>query len=187
MKKFWSLTGKIHLVPEQLLEFLNENGFYNYRESYETTTKLIRKQKNILNLVSIDDIKRFIWDYVNTQEFEDSNEKCQVLDLIFNLILTNQKVAVLKILDNLKFIEDSKEFAVVYFRNGPFIINKDGVEKIWGEIPVYIWRSQIIDFHFNDIGRHRLSKWCFESFLKNISRDRITGELNEDNYNSLNL
>jgi hypothetical protein len=185
MKKFWSLTGKIHLVPEQLLEFLNENGFYNYRESYETTTKLIRKQKNVLNHVSIDEIKSFICEYVNTQEFEDPNEKRQVIELIFNLILTKQKLAVLKILDNLKFIEDTNEYAVVYFENGPFKINKDGIEIIWGEIPVYIWRSQIIDFHFNDIGIHRLSKWCFESFLKNISRDRITGELNEDNYNSL--
>ena len=184
MKIFWNLNGKIHLVPEQLLEFLNENGFFNYRESYETTTKLIRKQKNILNHVSINEIKRFIWDYVNTQEFEDSNEKCQVLDLIFNLILTNQKVAVLKILDNLRFIEDSKEYAVVYFKKGPFVIDKSRVQKIGGQIPL-IWRSQIINFHFNNIERYRLSKWSFNSFLRNISRDRITGEPNEDNYNSL--
>ena len=186
MKKFWSLnSGKIHLVPEQILEFLNENGFYNYRDSCEGAPFLIKKEANILYCVSIDDLKRFMWDYVNSQEFEDANEKSLVLDQLFNYPFNKQKIAVLKILESLVFIEDTKEYSFVYFLNGPILITKEGPSRIEGRIPVHIWRSQIIKFCFEYFRYPQVPQGCFHDFLKNISRDRITGELNEGHFNSL--
>ena len=162
--KFWTKSekGTINLVHYLFKEFLELNGFYKFAPHDSKKYMFVKVSNNLINKASEEEIKDFVLDHLKGVE-----------DLsIYNFFADKTryfKEDFLSLLDtvNIYFVEDTKDYSHLYFRNCAVRVTKDDVEPIdYVDLGGYVWQDQVIDrdFDFCDT-----TDCDFKRFVSNIS------------------
>lgn len=162
--KFWTKSekGTINLVHYLFKEFLELNGFYKFAPHDSNKYMFVKVYNNLINKASEEEIKDFVLDHLKTVE-----------DLsIYNFFAEKTKYFkedFLSLLDtvNIYFVEDTKDYSHIYFRNCAVRVTKDVIEPIdYVDLGGYVWKDQVIDrdFEFCDT-----TDCDFKQFISNIS------------------
>jgi len=162
--KFWTKSekGTINLVHYLFKEFLELNGFYKFAPHDSNKYMFVRVSNNLINKASEEEVKDFVLDHLKTVE-----------DLsIYNYFADKTryfKEDFLSLLDtvNIYFVEDTKDYSHIYFRNCAVRVTKDVIEPIeYVDLGGYVWKDQVIerDFEFCDT-----TECDFKQFISNIS------------------
>lgn len=144
-KTFWYFTGRgaIKVDYLSLKLFLESNGFFKYRFNPEDIS-FIRIIHNVVKIVTVDDIRDFVLDYLMKNEHEQA----------YNLFAESSKfgknyIAFLE-LKKPKFIRDTKDTSWVFFKNTAVKIQASGMELVhYIDLDGYIWERQLIDRDFS--------------------------------------
>ena len=162
--KFWTKSekGTINLVHYLFKEFLELNGFYKFAPHDSKKYMFVRVSNNLINKASEEELKDFVLDHLKTLD-----------DLsIYNFFADKTryfKEDFLSLLDtvNIYFVEDTKDYSHIYFRNCAVRVTKDAIEPIeYVDLGGYVWKDQVIerDFEFCDT-----TDCDFKQFISNIS------------------
>jgi len=191
VQKFWEVkenkdgSFKINIIHDDFTEFLfREGGFQLY--FYEPSSKeyrLIRVQDGLVEDSSIEDVKKFVMDYIDSlpgnfdgitqRDLRQSIKRGHSAYFSTGLIefLPRSKV---------QFLTDDKDTCYFPFRNGVVKITKDTISLLnYGDIKKCIWKRQLINFdiRIEDLPDFKGKARCeYEHFLININggdRDRL--------------
>jgi ribosomal protein S25 len=166
IKRFWlkSEKGNISLVHYLFKEFLQHNGFYKFAPHGSMKYMLVKVTNNLIEKASEEEVKDFVLGYL--EELDDLS--------IYNYFADKTryfKEDFLSLLDtvDVHFVEDTKEFSFIYFRNCALKVCIDEVIMVdYVDLDGYVWKDQVIDrdFEFCDI-----TECDFKKFIRNISGD----------------
>ena len=166
IKRFWlkSEKGTISLVHYLFKEFLQHNGFYKFAPHDSDKYMLVKVTNNLIEKASEEEVKDFILGYL--EGLDDLS--------IYNFFADKTryfKEDFLSLLDtvDVHFVEDTKEFSFIYFRNCALKVAVDEVIMVdYIDLDGYVWKDQVIDrdFEFCDI-----TDCDFKKFVRNISGD----------------
>jgi hypothetical protein len=139
IKPFWTNDRRIRIVPILFQQFLQSHGYFKYYVD-GTNSILVRAQSNILEIVSVEQIKDFVLNYLrDVKEFEVWNH-CAESAKVF----TDQYLAMLDEI-NVELLKDTKTTAFVPFSNGVVKITKAKIELLsYVDIDGFIWKGQIV-------------------------------------------
>lgn len=167
IKKFWNKSdkGAISIVHYLYKEFLQREGFYKY--SYHGSDKymFVKVTNNLIDKASEEQVKDFVLGYL--EGFDDLT--------VYNFFADKTrffKEDFLSLLDtvDVHFVEDTKMFSYIYFRNSVVKVYSDKVDTVdYVDLDGYVWRDQVIDrdFAFCDV-----TDCDFKKFIRNISGDK---------------
>lgn len=166
IKRFWvkSKKGTISLVHYLFKEFLQHNGFYKFAPHNSMKYMLVKVTNNLIEKGSEEEVKDFVLGYL--EDLDDLS--------IYNYFADKTryfKEDFLSLLDtvDVHFVEDTKEFSFIYFRNCALKVCIDEVIMVdYVDLDGYVWRDQVIDrdFEFCDI-----TDCDFKRFIRNVSGD----------------
>lgn len=161
--KFWTKNdkGTIKIVHILFKHFLEENGFYKFNPEGSKNYVFVRVTNNLIDHTSEKEIKDFILNYL-----------LDVDDLsIYNYFAENTRYfreEFLTLLNSIDvyFIEDDKDTAYLYYKNGAVKVTYEGLLLIdYLDIGGYVWKDHVIDRVFIECQ----PKGCdYRSFITNI-------------------
>ena len=161
--KFWTKNdkGTIKIVHILFKHFLEENGFYKFNPEGSKNYVFVRVTNNLIDHTSEKEIKDFILNYL-----------LDVDDLsIYNYFAENTRYfreEFLTLLNSIDvyFIEDDKDTAYLYYKNGAVKVTHEGILLIdYLDIGGYVWKDHVIDRVFIECQQ----KGCdYRSFITNI-------------------
>ena len=124
--------------------FLEENGFYKFNPQGSKNYVFVRVTNNLIDHTSEKEIKVYILEYL--QDMDDLS--------IYNYFAENTRyfreefLALLSSID-VYFIEDDKDTAYLYYKNGAVKVTHDATTLIdYLDIGGYVWKSNVIDRTF---------------------------------------
>ncbi|MEW6004964.1 MAG: PriCT-2 domain-containing protein [Stygiobacter sp.] len=174
-KSFWHITeGKVSIIRNLLIEFLEEEGFgkiflgkdYIY---IQVTNNIVREVTTVI-------IKDFVLEYVN--EISDPGLKNLVREIIIKTaknLFSDATLECLKTLE-LDYVEDSKDKVLFFFKNCFVVVTEtDVVTRNFEELKGCIWERQLIKRDFFKTSTDS----DFKQFVKNVCRN------NEQRINAL--
>ncbi|MGA1702649.1 MAG: BT4734/BF3469 family protein [Methylophilaceae bacterium] len=166
IKRFWlkSDRGSISIVHYLFKEFLQHNGFYKFAPHGSMKYMLVKVTNNLIEKASEEEVKDFVLGYL--EGLEDLS--------VYNFFADKTrffKEDFLSLLDtvDVHFVEDTKTFSFIYFRNCALKVSVDDVIMVdYVDLDGYVWKDQIIDrdFQFCDI-----TDCDFKQFVSNVSGD----------------
>ena len=166
IKRFWlkSERGAISLVHYLFKEFLQHNGFYKFAPHDSKKYMLVKVTNNLIEKASEEEVKDFVLGYL--EGLEDLS--------IYNFFADKTryfKEDFLSLLDtvDVHFVEDTKEFSFIYFRNCALKVCVDDIVMVdYVDLDGYVWKDQVIDrdFEFCEV-----TDCDFKQFVRNISGD----------------
>lgn len=166
VKRFWikSDKGSISLVHYLFKEFLQDKGFYKFAPHNSNKYMFVKVTNNLIDRTSEEEVKDLVLKYL--EGFDDLT--------IYNFFADKTryfKEDFLSLLDtvDVHFVQDTKEFSFIYFRNCAIKVSVNDVSKVdYVDLDGYVWRDQVIDrdFEFCDI-----TDCDFKKFISNISGD----------------
>jgi hypothetical protein len=169
IRPFWVQEKRVKIIPILFQQFLQSHGFFKYYIDSNSSI-LVRAQSNILEIISVEQIKDFVLNYLrDAREFEVWNH-CAESSKIF----TEQYLAMLDEI-NVELLKDTKTAAYVPFINGVVKVTKAKIELLsYVDIEGFIWKGQIVprEYHKAD------TKTDFKDFVAKIcdnDDDRISG------------
>lgn len=166
LEKFWTKSekGAISVVHFLFKEFLEQNGFYKFAPHGSDKYMFVKVTNNLIDKASEEEIKDFTLNHLKT--FDDLS--------IYNYFADKTrffKEDFLSMLDtvSIHFVEDTKDFSFIYFRNFALKVSRDNVEPIdYVDLGGYVWRDQVIDRDWKQV---EVAKCDFKKFIHNISDD----------------
>ena len=169
--KFWTKSDKgvIKIIHILFKNFLEENGFYKFNPEGSRSYVFVRVTNNLIDHTSEKEIKDFILNYL--LDMDDHT--------IYNYFAENTRyfreefLTLLSSID-VYFIEDTKNTAYLYYKNGAVKVTHDNVLSIdYLDLGGYVWKDHVIDRTFVKCE----STYCdYKSFISNIcgtKEDRI--------------
>jgi len=164
VSRFWTKSekGTINIVHYLFKEFLELNGFYKYAPHDSEKYEFVRVSNNLINKASEEEVKDFTLNHLFA--FDDLS--------VYNFFADKTrffKEDFLSFLDtvNIHFVEDTKLYSHIYFKNCALRVTKDKIEPIdYVDLDGYVWSDQVInrDFVFCD------DLECdFKRFVSNLS------------------
>jgi hypothetical protein len=141
---FWTKSdkGKITMSPYEFSNFLEGNGYSQYKPFNGDKYVFIQQRSNFLHNVLEVDIKKFVLnDYL--RQLDDKS--------IFNFFASNTKFFKGDFLDLLpettvETMRDTPTTAHLYYKNCVVIVTKDGVETVdYADFGSLVWADQVID------------------------------------------
>ena len=161
---FWTKSDKgvVTLVHYDLKRFLEEHGYRKYVPEGNKGFIFVRINQNLIEMCTEDDIKDFVLNHILTN-FQDLS--------VYNFFADKTRFFredFLSMLDsvNIYFVEDTKDEAYLYYRNGVVKVTKDATVLLnYEDLGGYIWADQVIqrDFIFCP------SDECdYKQFIRNI-------------------
>jgi hypothetical protein len=161
--KFWSKTekGSISVVHFLFKEFLETNGFYKFAPHGSSKYMFVRVENNLIKKTTEDEIKDFVLEFL--QNIDDLS--------IYNFFADKTRffkedfLSLLGVV-NIYFVEDTKEFSHIYFKNCAVKVTKDNIEPIeYVDLDGYVWHDQVIDrdFDFCDT-----TECDYKKFISNV-------------------
>jgi hypothetical protein len=161
---FWTKSDKgvVTLIHYDLKRFLEENGYRKYVPEGNKGFIFVRINQNLIEMCSEDDIKDFVLNHILTN-FQDLS--------VYNFFADKTRFFredFLSMLDSISiyFVEDTKDEAYLYYRNGVVKVTKNEVILLnYEDLGGYIWSDQVIqrDFIFCP------SDECdYKTFIRNI-------------------
>lgn len=164
--KFWTKSdrGTVNIVHFLFKEFLETNGFYKFSPHDSGRHIFVRVSNNLINKASEEEVKDFVLNHL--KGLDDLS--------IYNYFADKTrffKEDFLSLLETVKihFVEDTKDFSYIYFRNCAIKVTKDKVESIdYVDLGGYVWNDQVIDrdFEFCDD-----TECDFKKFISRVSNE----------------
>jgi hypothetical protein len=169
---FWSYDdGKIRINIEDMIEFINDSGFYvHYPNEKPDNYIFIKIENNILRAVDTREIKKAVLDFVL--------QKKQTA--IYNLLNERTKYWTDKFLNVLPSISphilrDTRTVSYIPTPSGVYKITKEHVQKIdYVDLTEgYVWNTQITKKDFKYIGQKEAYEGDFYKFVKNVAGEDL--------------
>lgn len=164
--KFWHVSekGSITLIHYLFKEFLESKGFYKFSQHGSSKYAFVKVTNNLIKTASEEEIKDYVLKYL--QGLSDFS--------VYNFFADKTrffKEDFLSMLDtvNVHFVQDTKYFSYIYFRNCAVKVSAETVEKVdYIDLDGYVWNDQIIDrdFEYCDV-----TNCDFKKFISNIAGD----------------
>ena len=155
--------GRVGLSHFRLKRFLQEHGFFKYMPKGANVFTLIRKDRNLIDEVTKDDIKDFVLGYIE-HDIQD--------EAVFNYFAERTKIFkedFLSMLDtiSLQFVEDDKHTSYFFYNNCALRVTVDNVEICdYIDLAGYVWRRHQIDRDYISCPKGVCD---YEKFIRNIS------------------
>ena len=161
---FWTKSdkGMVSLVHYDLKVFLEEHGYRKYVPEGNKGFIFVRINQNLIEMCTEDDMKDFVLNHILTN-FQDLS--------VYNFFADKTRFFredFLSMLDSVSiyFVEDTKDEAYLYYKNGVVKVTKDSKTLLnYEDLGGYIWADQVIqrDFIFCP------SDDCdYKQFIRNI-------------------
>jgi hypothetical protein len=161
---FWSKSDKgvVSLIHYDLKRFLEEHGYRKYVPDGNKGFIFVRINQNLIEMCTEDDMKDFVLNHILTN-FQDLS--------VYNFFADKTRFFredFLSMLDSVSiyFVEDTKDEAYLYYKNGVVKVTKDSKTLLnYEDLGGYIWADQVIqrDFIFCQ------SDDCdYKQFIRNI-------------------
>jgi hypothetical protein len=161
---FWTKSDKgvVSLVHYDLKRFLEEHGYRKYVPEGNKGFIFVRINQNLIEMCTEDDMKDFVLNHILTN-FQDLS--------VYNYFADKTRFFredFLSMLDSVSiyFVEDTKDEAYLYYKNGVVKVTKDSKTLLnYEDLGGYIWADQVIqrDFIFCP------SDDCdYKQFIRNI-------------------
>jgi len=172
--KFWTKNDKgvIKIVHILFKSFLEENGFYKFNPEGSKSYVFVRVTNNLIDHTSEKEIKDFILNHL--LEVDDAT--------VYNYFAEHTRyfreefLTLLSSID-VYFIEDNKDTAYLYYKNGAVKVTHNNLTHIdYLDLGGYVWKDHVIDRTFvvcetNDCD--------YKTFISNICASK------KDNINSM--
>ena len=168
IKKFWAKSdrGAISIVHYLFKEFLQNEGFYKFAPHNSKRYEFVKVTHNLIDKASEEQIKDFTLGFL--EGLDDLS--------VYNFFADKTrffKEEFLSLLDtvDVHFVQDTKDFSFIYFRNCALKVSKDKIDMVdYIDLDGYVWRDQVIDrdFEFCDI-----TDCDFKKFISNICGDDL--------------
>ena len=162
--KFWSINSKgvVSLIHYLFKEFLQNKGFYKYAPHDSQKYMFVKVTHNLIQPTTEESVKDTVLGYL--QELDDLS--------VYNFFADKTrffKEDFLSLLDtvDVHFVEDTKDFSFIYFKNCAIKVCKDDIIKVdYVDLNGFVWHDQVVDrdFNFCDI-----TDCDFKRFISNIS------------------
>lgn len=178
---FWWVDdkGKHSLIYHKFHGFLEDNGFFRIRlsDGDDAQYKYVRIQDNIVEIVDKATIKNFVNDYLSF-DISAQNFMKRGSDTYFS----PGKLDYLKLVE-LKILEDTKNAAFYFFKNGIVQVTKSKIKLVdYKDLGKFqVWKSSIIDFNIK-LGINEKSE--IESFFEKTS---TFGDNKDRNFRNLDF
>jgi hypothetical protein len=161
---FWAKSDKgvVSLIHYDLKRFLEEHGYRKYVPEGNKGFIFVRINQNLIEMCTEDDMKDFVLNHILTN-FQDLS--------VYNFFADKTRFFredFLSMLDSVSiyFVEDTKDEAYLYYKNGVVKVTKDTKTLLnYEDLGGYIWADQVIqrDFIFCP------SDDCdYKQFIRNI-------------------
>jgi len=144
--QFWTKNDKgvIKIVHILFKQFLEENGFFKFNPEGSKNYVFVKVTNNLIDHTSEKEIKDFILNYL--LEVDDLS--------VYNYFAEHTRYfreEFLTLLNSIDvyFIEDNKDTAYLYYKNGAVKVKHDSVTKIdYLDLGGYVWNDHVIDRNF---------------------------------------
>lgn len=145
-KTFWTKNEKGAIRIEHILfkHFLEDSGFYKYCPEGSRNYVFVKVTNNLIDHAGEKEIKDFVLNHL--LELDDIS--------VYNYFADNTRffkeefLSMLSTID-VYFIEDTKDTAYLYYRNGAVKITKDDITSIdYLDLGGYVWKDHVIDRNF---------------------------------------
>lgn len=172
---FWHVAdpvkGIIKFHLEKFINWLEGCGYFKHLLA-DGNFILININNNIVSQVYRHDIRRFLFDYINSLPFEFDNiyrtqlqewffshEKKIISENTFELLTTKQ----------IDFFKDNKTTASIFFKNTIVLVDNDNISNLsYDNFEGYIWNNQIIQRDFELKEAFKDGYGMFETFIIDI-------------------
>ena len=144
--QFWTKNDKgvIKIVHILFKQFLEENGFFKFNPEGSKNYVFVKVTNNLIDHTSEKEIKDFILNYL--LEVDDLS--------VYNYFAEHTRyfreefLTLLSSID-VYFIEDNKDTAYLYYKNGAVKVKHDSVTRIdYLDLGGYVWSDHVIDRNF---------------------------------------
>ncbi|MGM0582855.1 MAG: hypothetical protein ACQETL_19420 [Bacteroidota bacterium] len=171
---FWNGAGVI--IPSLLYKFLEKQGFGLYYPKQSDTKSanpvVVKVTGNLVSEVSETYLKQCAKAYILDKTEEDGKSDA-IIDSLHSKIglFGNKNQKLLTPLD-LEFIEDSKDAAYLFFKNGIVEITSAEIQlKQYADFDGHVWEKNIIDHEFSPATFEELKNSCdFMHFLHDVTK-----------------
>lgn len=163
---------EIKIDQSALVDFWHFLGYGKRYEFGSQTSTIVRRQGNVLERVSTEQIKDVNLRYVETLSSPFQDEILAGLRKGANVYFSRYLVECLPVLDG-EFLHDDRYTAHFFFRNAWVRVTAAGVEaSSYETLPGFIWKDQIMqrDFHPVDFSDQAFLEAEFGRFLWNVVR-----------------
>jgi len=162
--QFWTKSDKgvVKIVPIFFKEFLETNGFHKFNPTGSKSFVFVKVTDNLIDHTSDKEIKDFVLQYLlKLDDYSIYNYFAESTRFFRDEFLTLLSSA------DVHFIEDDKDNAYLYYRNGAVQVKHGEVKIIdYLDLGGYVWKDHVIDREFNVCD----TKDCdYSKFIFNIS------------------
>jgi hypothetical protein len=162
--QFWTKNDKgvIKIIPIFFKEFLETNGFYKFNPTGSKNFVFVKVTDNLIDHTSDKEIKDFTLNYlIGLDDYSIYNYFAESTRFFREEFLT-----LLSSID-VHFIEDDKDNAYLYYKNGAVQVKHGALQVIdYLDLGGYVWKDHVIDRDFQLCD----STTCdYQKFIFNIS------------------
>ena len=168
-EEFWTITkkGVIVLDPFKFKRFLESRNIYKYYPIKDLDGYIfIQKDGNFIDTTHEAKIKDLVLKHLyNISEIQVWNMMAKSTPYFSKDFLSMLETA------NIELSKDTKEHAIIYYKNKAVKITKDSFDLIdYDSLPGYVWKKQVID---RDVILNDESEGVFKSFVWKIAGEDI--------------
>lgn len=169
--QFWvkSEKGTIKIIAYSFKKFLEDNGFHKIYPEGSQNYIFVRIVNNLIDNTSPEEIKDFILDHLI--QLEDRS----IYNFFAERVSYFQEnfLNLLETID-IHFMEDTKEYSYLYYKNCAVKVTTDGIETIdYLDLDGYVWRDHVIDRNFSMCDDNGCDYKTFISRICGDKKDRI--------------
>ena len=162
--QFWTKNDKgvIKIIPIFFKEYLEDNGFYKFNPTGSKNFVFVKVTDNLIDHTSDKEIKDFVLRYlIELDDYSIYNYFAESTRFFREEFLT-----LLSSID-VHFIEDDKDNAYLYYKNGAVQVKHGDLKIIdYLDLGGYVWKDHVIDRNFQLCD----SATCdYQKFIFNIS------------------
>ena len=168
MTKFWhSTSGKLEFDPNNILNFLKEQGFGVYQGRDLSGSMLVRVNQGIISITNRKEIRKYCFNYLEKYPFSDETERGTVKSSFVKVrFFTDDNLSLLDPIE-VNELKDTESHSYLFFKNCIVKITPGTFEKYeYGQIQGNVFEKDIIDFEFEytpelDLHSYRNDYWQF--------------------------
>lgn len=168
IQPFWENDKRIKIIPILFKAFLQSHGYYKYY--VDGASILVRAQSNILEIVSVEQVKDFVLRYLEDNGELEVWNHCAESTKLF----TDTHFSMLDTI-NVQLLQDTKHICYIPFKNGVVKITKSKIDLLsYVDIDGFIWKEQIVNRDYEKSNTDTDFKNFFTKICNN-DESRISG------------
>lgn len=162
--EFWSINdkGKIHISSYKYKLFLEQMGYAKYYPENSEHFLFVKVENNFIEHTTNDRIKDFVLNYLL------QNKEIKVYEIMArdSQVFTEGYLSQLNTIE-IPFVEDKKDFAMLYYNNCAVKVLRDCIETIdYLTLDGMLWKHHVINRNYE---KHEYRNSLFDKFLNLVS------------------